>query len=354
MPRNSSRVDIHPMESADVEKAWRCVLQHDVVELASFCSFASASKTALRCASDAEVDTLRWRPEFQRRFPFLSSTQSRTLSVARSAKIWQGEECRFSTCWRRTYLSCVQTKLRAVPQGVTSNGMLQHCVQAGQFDRACKEVEQGGAAFEDFDTALELALLPAVLLTPELTPERDAARGLFVASVLASQSRPLSEAPDGGYVRGALPRAAKNLHVSAVRAVLTSQWFRASTVLYRRNQISDAIERYLETSFDIDSLVHQHPQRMLLEGQPGYDQNAPWVTDLAFLRSMSDDYRENLCTFYRRATTIGEMLRGVAVQKAGDDVAGIDARLELLRIATANLEENAGYVHDGNEWVRGE
>ena len=93
---------------------------------------------------------------------------------------------------------------------------------------------------------------------------------------------------------------------------------------------------------------------MLLEGQPGYDQNAPWVTDLAFLRSMSDDYRENLCTFYRRATTIGEMLRGVADQNAGDDVAGINARLELLRIATANLEENAGYVHDGNEWVRAE
>ena len=69
---------------------------------------------------------------------------------------------------------------------------------------------------------------------------------------------------------------------------------------------------------------------------------------------MSDDYRENLCTLYRRATTIGEMLRGVAIQNAGDDVAGIDARLELLRIATANLEENAGYVHDGNEWVRAE
>ena len=341
------------MESADLEKAWRCVLQHEAVALASFCSFASASKTALRCASDAEVDTLRWRPEFQRRFPFLSSTQSRTLSVARSAKIWQGEECRFSTCWRRTYLSCVQTRLHAVRlREGTSNTMLGGYVQIGQFDKACKEVEQGGAT--NFGLALGLALRPAELRTPDLTPERDAARGLFVASVLASQSRPLSEAPDGGYVRGALPRAAKNLHVSAVRAVLTSQWFRASTVLYRRNQISDAIERYLETSFDIDSLVHQHPQRMLLEGQPGYDQNAPWVTDLAFLRSMSDDYRENLCTFYRRATTIGEMLRGVAVQKAGDDVAGIDARLELLRVATANLEENAGYVHDGNEWVRAE
>ena len=55
-----------------------------------------------------------------------------------------------------------------------------------------------------------------------------------------------------------------------------------------------------------------------------------------------------------RLTAIGEMLRGVAVQNAGDDVAGIDARLELLRVATANLEENAGYVHDGNEWVRAE
>ena len=166
------------MESADLEKAWRCVLQHEAVALASFCSFASASKTALRCASDAEVDTLRWRPEFQRRFPFLSSTQSRTLSVARSAKIWQGEECRFSTCWRRTYLSCVQTKLLSVRiRGGTSNAMLQHYVQTGQFDRACKEVEQGGAAFEDFDTALGLALRPAELLTPDLAPERDAARG---------------------------------------------------------------------------------------------------------------------------------------------------------------------------------
>ena len=118
------------MESADLEKAWRCALQHDVVELASFCSFASASKTALRCASDAEVDTLRWRPEFQRRFPFLSSTQSRTLSVARSAQIWHGEQFRFSTCWRRTYLSCVQAWLRAVRlREGTSNTMLQHYVQ---------------------------------------------------------------------------------------------------------------------------------------------------------------------------------------------------------------------------------
>ena len=341
------------MESADLQKAFRCVLQHEVVELASFCAFATTSKTALRCASDAEVDTLRWRPEFQRRFPFLSSTQSRTLSVARSAKIWQGEECRFSTCWRRTYLSCVQAWLHAVRlREGTSNTMLQHYVQTGQFDKASKEVEQGGSTV--FGLALGLALNPAELLTADLTPERDAARGLFVASVLASQSRPLSEGPDGGYVRGALPPAASHLHVSAVRTILTSQWFRASTVEYRRTQINEAIETYLAASFGIDALVRQHPQRMLREGQPGYDQNAPWVTTLSTLRSMSDDYREELCTLYRRATTIGEMLRGVADQKAGDDVAGIDARLELLRIATANLEENAGYVHDGNEWVRAE
>ena len=344
------------MESADVEKAWRCVLQHDVVELASFCSFASASKTALRCASDAEVDTLRWRPEFQRRFPFLSSTQSRTLSVAQSAQIWQGEQFRFSTCWRRTYLSCVQARLHAVRlREGTSNTMLQHYVQSGQFDKACKEIERGGATV--FGLALGLALNPTDWATPErdwATPERDAARGLFVASVLASQSRPLSEGPDGGYVRGALPPAASHLHVSAVRTILTSQWFRASTVEYRRTQINEAIETYLEASFVISDVIRQHPQRMLQEGQPGYDRNAPWVTTLSFLRSMSDDYRENLCVLYRRATTIGEMLRGVADQKAGDDVAGIDARLELLRIATANLEENAGYVHDGNEWVRAE
>ena len=343
------------MESADLEKAFRCVLQHEVVPLASFCAFSSASKTALRCASDLEVDTLRWRPEFQRRFPFLSSTQSRTLSVARSAQIWHGEQFRFSTCWRRTYLSCVQARLHAVRlREGTSNTMLQHYVQTGQFDKASKEVEQGGATV--FGLALGLALNPADWATPErdwATPERDAARGLFVASVLASQSRPLSEGPDGGYVRGALPPAASHLHVSAVRTILTSQWFRASTVEYRRTQINQAID-LSRLAFDIDSAVRQHPQRMLLEGQPGYDQNAPWVTTLSFLRSMSDDYRENLCTLYRRATTIGEMLRGVAIQNAGDDVAGIDARLELLRIATANLEENAGYVHDGNEWVRAE
>ena len=344
------------MESADVEKAWRCVLQHDVVELASFCAAASSSRTLLRCASDLEVDTLRWRPEFRRRFPFLSSTQSRTLSVAQSAQIWQGEQFWFSTRWRRTYLSCVQARLRAVTQREgTSNTMLQHYVQTGQFDKASKEVEQGGATV--FGLALGLALNPVELLTPEsgpdLTPERDAARGLFVASVLASLSRPLSEEPDGGYVRGALPPAASHLHVSAVRTILASQWFRASTVEYRRT-INEAIETYLEASFDIDTIVRQHPQRMLLEGQPGYDQNAPWVTTLSFLRSMSDDYRENLCVLYSRATTIGEMLRGVADQNAGDGVAGIDARRELLRIATANLEENAGYVHDGTEWVRAE
>ena len=337
------------MENADVEKAWRCVLQHDLVELASFCAAASSSRTLLRCASDLEVDTLRWRPEFLQRFPFLSSTQSRTLSVARSAQIWHGEQFRFSTCWRRTYLSCVQARLHAVRlREGTSNTVLQHYVQIGQFDRASKEVEQGGAT--DLDMALRLALNPAELLDPELTPERDAARGLFVASLLASALASQFQS----WQVGALPRAAKDLHVSAVRAVLTSQWFRASTVAYRRNQISDAIERYLETSFDIDDNYRKHPQRILLEGQPGYDRNAPWVTDLAFLRSMSDDYRENLCTFYRRATSIGEMLRGVADQNAGDDVAGIDARRELLRIATANLEENAGYVHDGNEWVRAE
>ena len=344
------------MESADLEKAFRCVLQHEVVALASFCAFATTSKTALRCASDAGVDTLRWRPEFQRRFPFLSSTQSRTLSVAQSAQIWQGEQFRFSTCWRRTYLSCVQARLHAVRlREGTSNTMLQHYVQSGQFDKACKEIERGGATV--FGLALGLALNPVELLTPEsgpdLTPERDAARGLFVASVLASLSRPLSEEPDGGYVRGALPPAASHLHVSAVRTILTSQWFRASTVEYRRTQINQAID-LSRLAFDIDSAVRQHPQRMLQEGQPGYDRNAPWVTTLSFLRSMSDDYRENLCVLYRRATTIGEMLRGVADQKAGDDVAGIDARLELLRIATANLEENAGYVHDGNEWVRAE
>ena len=104
------------MEGADLEKAFRCVLQHDVVELASFCAAASSSRTLLRCASDAEVDTLRWRPEFRRRFPWLSSTESRTLSVARSAQIWQGEECKFSTCWRRTYLGVVQSWPRAGSQ----------------------------------------------------------------------------------------------------------------------------------------------------------------------------------------------------------------------------------------------
>ena len=32
------------MEEADVEKAWRCVLQHDVLELASFCTADAQAK----------------------------------------------------------------------------------------------------------------------------------------------------------------------------------------------------------------------------------------------------------------------------------------------------------------------
>ena len=140
------------MESADVEKAWRCVLQHDVVELASFCTAASSSRTLLRCASDAEVDTLRWRPEFKRRFPWLSSTESRTLSVARSAQIWQGEECKFSTCWRRTYLGVVQSWPRAGSQRHAADARLQGIFQqvnvsrnSAYFDAASRAIELGGA-----------------------------------------------------------------------------------------------------------------------------------------------------------------------------------------------------------------
>ena len=44
-------VDIHSMESADVEKAWRCVLQHEVVALAQRSSVRDVEAAAQKEAS---------------------------------------------------------------------------------------------------------------------------------------------------------------------------------------------------------------------------------------------------------------------------------------------------------------
>ena len=360
MPRNSSRVDIHPMESADVEKAWRCVLQHDVVELASFCAAASSSRTLLRCASDAEVDTLRWRPEFQRRFPWLSSTESRTLSVARSAQIWQGEECKFSTCWRRTYLGVVHAWPPNDPgsqQRGDANARLQGIFRqvnvsrnSAYFDAASRAIELGGAfAYSDSNVFVKEALQNDVCYDDDPAT----ARFLFVSTVLASNQTPLWDReapPDPALLKApgiheantqtrtstvnVLALCAQNLCVRSARAVLASRQFLRSTAAFQRAAISPAVVAYLESSRGFYGQCLR-PQMMLLEDQPGFVGVLRGQQKIDWIRELGGRSRARYSSIYRRGEAMGEILRGVA--EAGD-IATIDAHLALLRMAIGNLE----------------
>ena len=359
------------METADVEKAWRCVLQHDVVELASFCAAASSSRTLLRCASDAEVDTLRWRPEFQRRFPFLSSTQSRTLSVARSAKIWQGEECRFSTCWRRTYLGVVQSWPRAgSQQRRDADARLQGVLREGRcsaaFHAACKAIELGGAfAYGNSNMFVKQALQNDVCYNDDLnvqctTPynadfDGDAAtaRFLFVSTVLASNQAPLWDReapPDPALLKApgihgtsaqtrtstvnVLALCAQNLCVRSARAVLASRQFLRSTAAFQHAAISAAVVAYLESSRGFYGQTLP-PNMLLLETQPGFGGALRGQLRIDWIRNFHGSFRAKHFSVYRRGEAMGEILRGVA--EAGD-IASIDAHLVLLRMAIGNLE----------------
>ena len=348
------------MESADLEKAFRCVLQHEVVPLASFCAFASASKTALRCASDAEVDTLRWRPEFRRRFPWLSSTESRTLSVARSAQIWQGEECKFSTCWRRTYLGVVHAWPPNDPgsqQRGDANARLQGIFRqvnvsrnSAYFDAASRAIELGGAfAYSDSNVFVKEALQNDVCYDDDPAT----ARFLFVSTVLASNQTPLwdREAPPDPALLKALgihePNAqtrtstvnvlalcAQNLCVRSARAVLASRQFLRSTAAFQRAAISPAVVAYLESSRGFYGQCLR-PQMMLLEDQPGFVGVLRGQQKIDWIRELGGRSRARYSSIYRRGEAMGEILRGVA--EAGD-IASIDAHLVLLRMAIGNLE----------------
>ena len=354
------------MESADVEKAWRCVLQHDVVELASFCSFASASKTALRCASDAEVDTLRWRPEFKRRFPWLSSTESRTLSVARSAQIWQGEECKFSTCWRRTYLGVVQSWPRAgTQQRYDANARLEGVLRDGRcsatFDAACKAIELHGATTGD--AHLAMALKHDVVYSGGLASnDTENARHLFVLTVLASNPAPFwqrAEPPDrkqlvisdlyetmnGPATINVLTRCAKCLHVRSLRAVLASPRFLGSTPAFRRAAISAAVEGYLD--LDLGVICVLPPRFLLLEDQPGYGGGRIGQDRIDFIRRFQrrDGFARN-AALYRRMEAIGEILRGVA---EAADITRVDEYLVVLRTVMANFERYPALESDSDE-----
>ena len=348
------------METADVEKAWRCVLQHDVVELASFCAAASSSRTLLRCASDAEVDTLRWRPEFQRRFPWLSSTESRTLSVARSAQIWQGEECKFSTCWRRTYLGVVQSWPRAGSQwSRDADARLQGIFQqldvsrnSAYFDAASRAIEVGGAfAYGNSNIFVREALENDVCYDEDPAT----ARFLFVSTVLASNQAPLWDReapPDPALLENpdhetqaqrtstlnVLTRCARNLCVRSALAVLASRQFLRSTAAFQRAAVSAAVVAYLESSSGFYGYAMM-PRLLLLDDQPGFDGEAiphrgEKLIDVIF-RKQSGISRAGYFSVYRRGEAMGEILRGLA---AADDIASIDAHLALLRMAMANLE----------------
>ena len=348
------------METADVEKAWRCVLQHDVVELASFCAAASTSRTLLRCASDAEVDTLRWRPEFKRRFPWLSSTESRTLSVARSAQIWQGEECKFSTCWRRTYLGVVHAWPPNDPgsqQRGDANARLLGIFRqvnvsrnSAYFDAASRAIELGGAfAYSDSNVFVKEALQNDVCYDDDPAT----ARFLFVSTVLASNQTPLWDRealPDPALLKApgihevnaqtrtstvnVLALCAQNLCVRSARAVLASRQFLRSTAAFQRAAISPAVVAYLESSRGFYGQCLR-PQMMLLEDQPGFVGVLRGQEKIDWIRELGGRSRARYSSVYRRGEAMGEILRGVA--EAGD-IASIDAHLVLLRMAIGNLE----------------
>ena len=352
------------MESADVEKTWRCVLQHDVVELAAFCAAASSSRTLLRCASDAEVDTLRWRPEFRRRFPWLSSTESRTLSVARSAQIWQGEEFKFSTCWRRTYLGVVHawppndpgSQQRRDAADARLQGIFQD-VNASRnsayFDAASRAIELGGAfAYGNSNIFVKEALQNDVCYDDDPAT----ARFLFVSTVLASNQTPLWDReapPDPALLKAprihesneqtltstvnVLALCAQNLCVRSARAVLASPQFLRSTAAFRRPAISAAVFAYLKSSRGFYGYAMM-PDMLLLDDQPGFDGEAiphrgEKLIDL--LRDISGRSRSIHFSVYRRGEAMGEILRAVA---EAEDIACIDAHVALLRMVLGNLE----------------
>ena len=356
------------MESADVEKAWRCVLQHDVVELASFCAAASSSRTLLRCASDAEVDTLRWRPEFKRRFPWLSSTESRTLSVARSAQIWQGEECKFSTCWRRTYLGVVQSCPRAGSrQRRDAEQLLEGVFRDGRnsasFDAACKAIELHGATTGDahlvqalkYDVSYDYGIV---------SNETETARHLFVLTVLASNPAPFwqrAELPDLDLLKvpeyesaaqrttmlNVLARCAKCLHVRSLRAVIASPRFAGSTPAFRRAAISAAVEAYRDPNHNaiICGCVLE-PKMLLLDGQPGKRGALQGQKCIDFLRGYKGRMRASTFSIYHRVEAVGETLRGVA---EADDITRIDEHLVPFRMAKANLERYPPLESDSDD-----
>ena len=76
--------------------------------------------------------------------------------MARSAQIWQGEECKFSTCWRRTYLGVVQGCAAGTRQRRDAEQLLEGVFRDGRnsatFDAACKEIELHGATTSEMRT----------------------------------------------------------------------------------------------------------------------------------------------------------------------------------------------------------
>ena len=80
------------MESADVEKAWRCVLQHDVgASLLLRSRLVVTNAAPLRQRSGGRHATLAVRVPAPLPVVLVDGVADASL-VARSAQIWQGEE----------------------------------------------------------------------------------------------------------------------------------------------------------------------------------------------------------------------------------------------------------------------
>ena len=57
------------------DEPWRYVLGHETTDLGSYCALCCVSRSlGLSAAKDKTTDTLRWKFEFERRFPWGASS----------------------------------------------------------------------------------------------------------------------------------------------------------------------------------------------------------------------------------------------------------------------------------------
>lgn len=328
------------------EEPWRYVLWDEAVDLAAYCAFACVSRSlGLRAATDKTTDTLRWKREFERRFPWCASSESRTLAVARPAMLWNGD--RLETCWRATYLRLA----RAVPTW-DERGRLDDAVADLRYDDACQACEVGGA---DGLAAVDDALVHDGPFTTD-----EEALGRFVATVLAARRAPFRrngwcfKDRDADFWRIQFERCVHGLHVPAARAYLRSRRFLASHPFYRAQALSYAAREYL-CLMDRAFGIAPPPKIVFLEGQPGVGR--PWT--LAGLRMSDAATRREQIAVYERWSEMGELLlaayfhpelRGVL---CGNMPNVMTEHVAAARRAAANVEASLDEPDDAAYYEQG-